>query len=901
MPPVVEISLGMSRQAKVCRPAPQSVPFYLHPFSRKVIMSSALLSTESSVNEQAIVSTSDRNRVCQLRDRDSNSDSLNEALGNVQRKIAPLWPLQDFVAVNPFVGLTQQKFLNVSERIESVSSGRMLPELSPFFEKIRSGQIQPEDLDQGLKQCHEEYPAWYSGYSVERMLSICPLEEDEMGESKFQRRYYTVAECVDGHSGVHWNDRITDEVSKYCSSHFDDGQAIWTSPWKGLPCYTAWRKAAVYDRRMEKLGIKNFRQWVSGLPDSPSAAILHLLAIANVPAEHIENWLWCQALSVSGWASHVRYRTLQDGSASEVDNDLVGLIAIRLAYDLAIQQAFEGVKLNRLWPITRSMNYADTVVDREPNDPTLVGYWLQVSAEVAYRRQLFAALSPRSGQADRIDDIETAHTKRFQMVFCIDVRSEVIRRQLEAVSDEVETFGFAGFFGVPMAYRSAVSKRAVSQLPVLLSPAFEVQEGLRPFESGEAETYDTKWKQRRRDTRFYAKLIKTVQSSATSCFSFVEAYGLAYCSHLAMASLGIASAEKRGRHDGVRRADRPRLGPVLNQGVATSDDDTPDLDRRAAIASSILRNLGLTSGFGRLIVLCGHSCQTVNNPYRAGLDCGACGGHSGEPNARVAADLLNDMRVRQCLANDGIPIPVDTRFVAAIHNTTTDEIEFFDVAELPDSHRQDLHDLRRLTGLAGQMTRVERGQRMGNLSGDQVATRARFWSEVRPEWGLAGNAAFIVAPRSRTLGLNIGGRAFMHSYDYRRDADGKVLELIMTAPMIVASWINLQYYASSVDNRFFGSGDKVLHNVVGQFGVLEGNAGDLRPGLPWQSVHDGTRLQHEPLRLSVVIEAPRESILEVIRKHAGVRDLVDGSWILLTAIDNCQRFRYAAGGSWEAF
>jgi len=864
-------------------------------------MSSTLRGNESSVADQAIVSASDRNRMRQLRNHESNSDSLNDALGNVQRKIVPLWPLKDFVAVNPFVGLTEQKFLNVSERIESVCSGRMLSELSPFFEKIRSGQIQPEDLDQGLKQCHEEYPAWYSGYSVERMLSICPLEEDEMGDSQSQRRYYTVAESADGRSGVNWNDRITDEVSKYCSSHFDDGQAIWTSPWKGLSFYTAWRKAAVHDRRMEKLGVKNFRQWVSGLPESPSAAILHLLAIAEVPAEHVENWLWCQALSVSGWASHVRYRTLQDGSASEVDNDLVGLIAIRLAYDLAISHVFEGLKLNRLWPIGRSGNGADTAVAGEPNDSKLVGYWLQVSAEVAYRRQLFAALSHRSSQADRIEDLETARSKRFQMVFCIDVRSEVIRRQLEAASDEIETFGFAGFFGVPMAYRSAVAERSVSQLPVLLSPAFEVREGLRPSASGEVATYDTKWKQRRRDNRFYAKLIKAVQSSATSCFSFVEAYGLVYCSHLAMASLGIPSAQKPGRFDGVRRADRPRLGPVLDQGVATSDGGTLDLDRRTEIASSILRNLGLTSGFGRLIVLCGHACQTVNNPYRAGLDCGACGGHSGEPNARVAADLLNDLRVRQCLANEGIPIPVDTRFIAAIHNTTTDEIEFFDVAEMPDSHRQDLHDLRRMAGQAGQMTRVERGQRMGGLSGDHVATRSRFWSEVRPEWGLAGNAAFIVAPRSRTLGLNMGGRAFMHSYDYRRDADGKVLELIMTAPMIVASWINLQYYASSVDNRFFGSGDKVLHNVVGRFGVLEGNAGDLRPGLPWQSVHDGTQLQHEPLRLSVVIEAPRESILEVIEKHAGVRDLVEGGWILLTAIDNSQAYRYAAGGSWEEF
>jgi uncharacterized protein YbcC (UPF0753/DUF2309 family) len=251
------------------------------------------------------------------------------------------------------------------------------------------------------------------------------------------------------------------------------------------------------------------------------------------------------------------------------------------------------------------------------------------------------------------------------------------------------------------------------------------------------------------------------------------------------------------------------------------------------------------------------------------------------------------------LSSAGIDIPAETRFLAAVHNTTTDEINFFDVAELPDSHRDDLRELELISGRAGQMTRLERGHRMGEISGDEVASRARFWSEVRPEWGLAGNAAFIVAPRSRTLGLNIGGRAFMHSYDHRRDADGKVLELIMTAPMIVASWINLQYYASTVDNDFFGSGNKVLHNVVGHFGVLEGNAGDLRPGLPWQSVHDGKKSQHEPLRLSVVIEASRQSISRVIDNHPNVRDLVGGEWISLTAIDNSQIYRYATDGMWE--
>jgi uncharacterized protein YbcC (UPF0753/DUF2309 family) len=172
---------------------------------------------------------------------------------------------------------------------------------------------------------------------------------------------------------------------------------------------------------------------------------------------------------------------------------------------------------------------------------------------------------------------------------------------------------------------------------------------------------------------------------------------------------------------------------------------------------------------------------------------------------------------------------------------------------------------------------------------------------VRPEWGLAGCAAFIAAPRERTAGLDLGGRAFLHSYDWRVDDGFRVLELIMTAPMVVASWINLQYFGSTTDPRLYGSGNKVLHNVVGTLGVVEGNGGDLRSGLPLQSVHDGEQLVHEPLRLNVVIEAPIEAMTEVIMRHPGVRALVDNRWVHLWAMDAAGviAWRYAGGGAWH--
>ncbi len=166
---------------------------------------------------------------------------------------------------------------------------------------------------------------------------------------------------------------------------------------------------------------------------------------------------------------------------------------------------------------------------------------------------------------------------------------------------------------------------------------------------------------------------------------------------------------------------------------------------------------------------------------------------------------------------------------------------------------------------------------------------------------MAGCSAFVVAPRERTKGLDLEGKSFLHSYDWKKDENFSVLELIMTAPMVVTSWINLQYYGSAVDNKHFGSGNKTLHNVTAGVGVLEGYAGDLRVGLPIQAVHDGENYQHEPQRLQVVIEAPIEAMNTILEKHQGVRDLCDNGWIYLLAMDDNGRVshRYAGDLTWE--
>jgi uncharacterized protein YbcC (UPF0753/DUF2309 family) len=259
------------------------------------------------------------------------------------------------------------------------------------------------------------------------------------------------------------------------------------------------------------------------------------------------------------------------------------------------------------------------------------------------------------------------------------------------------------------------------------------------------------------------------------------------------------------------------------------------------------------------------------------------------------AALLNEPEVRSGLKLRGILVPEDTHFIPGVHRTTTDEVILLDTHSAPQSHASDVAQLQSWLVEAGKLTRLERSAALGIVARDRsngaflqrvFGRRSRDWSELRPEWGLARNAAFIAARRDRTRGVDLEGRAFLHEYDWRSDPDHSVLGLILSAPMVVASWINLQYFAATVDNATFGSGNKVLHNRVDTIGVVLGNGGDLRSGLPLQSVHDRDgHWFHEPLRLQVLVEAPTEHIDSALAAHPAVRNLVDNGWVRLFALN----------------
>lgn len=769
------------------------------------------------------------------------SGILNAAAAAI-RAVPPAFPLDATVAVNPFLGQTGEDLATASARLARVAGAGITQPRTSYVKDIAAGRITDADLKAALE----------ANPSPLKPETLGQLKELAAGEAPAPEALPTIADLAASSTGIDWPSVIEKSVGLWAAGFFDRGQALW-APMPGENAYAAWRSWASCDLTPEIAGLSGFCAHVASAPDTFEQAVLRATDRLGVSLEAAETLFHRLLMDLGGWAQHARWLLWQAELDGRTDSTLADLLAIRLIWEESLLAHVP--EIGERWLETVATHAAPVV----PSPDQVIGAILQDAAERAFQRDLSRKLSASPHREAR---------PAVQAAFCIDVRSEVIRRALESQSPTIETLGFAGFFGLPVAHTDHGSDVVEHHLPVLLKPGLSSTS--RCAAGKEHATHIGKRAVRALD-RF--------RQAAVSSFAFVEAAGPFYGLKLIRDAFGLSGKK-------TRTSFAPRLDPALSA------------EAKAEAATTVLKAMGLTQGHAPIVLLVGHGAHVTNNPHESAYHCGACGGYSGEVSARLLAALLNDPETRAGLGEHGIEVPSDTCFMAGLHDTTTDEITLFDGDT--GTGGGDIGLVKTWLERAGHQARAERAVRLPGADAASISFKAHNWSEIRPEWGLAGCAAFIAAPRNVTSSADLQGRAFLHSYDWRTDSGFKTLELILTAPVVVASWISLQYYGSAVAPDVFGGGNKLIHNVVGGIGVLEGNGGRLRPGLPWQALHDGDGLVHTPLRLSVLIEAPKEAISAILDAHRDVQALFDNGWLHLFALEDGQvSARYGRNGTWR--
>ena len=485
-----------------------------------------------------------------------------------------------------------------------------------------------------------------------------------------------------------------------------------------------------------------------------------------------------------------------------------------------------------------------------------------------------------------------ATTPSFQIVCCIDEREESFRRHLEEIDPSCETFGEAGFFGVAMYYRGAADAHPRPLCPVIIKPRHYVNEDV-------AFSF-VKEHKRRADTRrvLGSASHQVHQGSRTFFGGVLTALGgtLASIPLVTRILFPRTTAQIRSLFGGLVRT------PTVTQLTLERSEPEPgpeeghvgySLDEMAAIVERLLRDIGLTEHFAPVIVICGHGSSSLNNPHESAYNCGACSGGRGGPNARAFAEMANDTRVREILADRQLRIPHDTTFVGAFHNTCDDSVTFFDLDRLPTKHRSSFERICDTIDEARRRNAHERCRRFESaplsLSFEaalkHVEGRSEDLSQARPEYNHATNAVVLVGQRWWSRSLFLDRRAFLQSYDPRKDdSEYNILARLLAAVIPVCAGISLEYYFSCVDTKILGCGSKLPHNITSLLGVMEGAASDLRPGLSQQMVEI-----HEPMRILFVIESTPEAMLSIMNRNPVIGRLCRNEWVQLAVIDTEQK------------
>ena len=737
--------------------------------------------------------------------------------------IGKTWPLYSFVTSNPLTGYEKMPFQEAVKSAKNYLNAGVFPGTDVYRKALEDGEIDKKLLvallaENGLTNTPEFY--------------LNHMEPSREGRS------------------LNPNHRLDRMLSKWLAAFMDEGLAEWEMPGKDEGFYKAWRNLAAYDGELGKVA-KN------KIPATSSEALNQVMG--GYSQEECTRIFTHHLAALPGWTGYINYRVETNTPFQQ-------------AYPISLED-YLGV---RLW-LARHLGapiLPESTGQKEGDGQVRLQYlWLK-AWERSWQKTFLKTLEKAS--TDTAAKPETP-TPDAQLVFCIDTRSEAIRRHVES-SGNYETYGYAGFFGIAMDYENMEDDIVRKSCPPILPSAYQVSETSRVDNGEKLAAYQ----KRNEVLKFGEYFLKRMKNMLPSAFGFVEGSGFYYGISLLARTLNPGFLYR------LKQKNTPVFesfcDPQIGRSDARGSEPGIPLSEQVSIVKSAFDLMGWKH-YAPLVLFVGHGSHSANNPFGSSLDCGACAASPGRHNARMLARLANRSEVREALAGEhGIQIPENTVFIGGEHNTTTDEITLFD-SGVPESHQTELKALKARL-LRAQQTATRERLGAGENSISLAQDKAAHWGETRPEWGLARNAGFVVGPRSLTENSNLDGRCFLHSYDWELDSTGAALEGIMQGPMVVTQWINNHYYFSTVDNDTFGGGSKITHNITGKFGVVQGNGGDLKMGLPLQSLKEtDLDLYHKPLRLSVVIQAPVRRVSEILLRNDHLKQLLDNEWIYLLVMD----------------
>jgi uncharacterized protein len=758
-------------------------------------------------------------------------------------------PLKDFIYHNPLRAFQDQKFHDGIRSASTIFGYKVSLSLEEYRSLYASGRIKDEIVKKTIRERKgiEQVADW-----KEKMLNTQhdsrPSPRIGALRANWKRAYH-----VDLDSLVH------PILFRILCGYLDQGIATWNFPVRD-------RGFLASVTEMERNSFSSFFRGkrAKRMLEEGNYQVDQLLNILVGDTSLFKHYLFDQQFAHQGWSGMVS--AIENQPETLLDKrsiSLHDLIFFELLLEIdALDNHFEGH-----WaPLSSQLvQHPQQLFASVPNTELqeLLVMW-QEAFEWTYYDQVLAGIE----QLKRPVKISPSQ-KSFQALFCIDDRACSLRRYLEDFDPCCETFGTPGFFGVAFFYQPEGGKFYTKVCPAAVTPKYLIKE-MESTGSPEKEVYFNK-------------------HALNSGWLVSQARGL--CSAFKLAANIFRPSMSTVVASSFRHMNDHTKLTIENQGTDDIEHGLQigfTVEEMATRVEGLFNSIGLVKNFAPIVYVIGHGSSNVNNPHYAAYDCGACSGRTGSVNSRVISFMANHPKVRVILAAKGIAIPETTQFVGGLHDTTRDEIVFYDEKSL-DNNNISAHKVNEAVfEKALDHNAKERSRRFESIDTslspktvhEKIRLRSVSFFEPRPELSHATNALCIVGSRELTKGLFLDRRAFMNSYDYSIDPEGKFLFHILKAAVPVCGGINLEYYFSRVDNQKLGAGTKLPHTIMGLFGVANSTDGDLRPGLPNQMIEI-----HDPVRILFIVEHHSNVILDTIKRLYATYEWFINEWVNLVAIN----------------